>query len=227
MSYKAEFRHRASIDSAFLLFGPKNLVEYIARAVVPHLALEIKKSCLMNLPVIIAQDEVEELPPIEVNEDSPSSEELTPTPSRPVETQQRPIRPPRPQSIPARPASPTPRLFHAEEESAEAVFKKLPKAPTDTPDLNIPKRNPLMYELVQRNSLWWDSCDSEVSLEFDEYLSLDDPRTAMTNLMTINEGNKSTRWWQSSDISFQTQIFSLFLWNYCANLPTLKDNYVI
>ena len=166
----------------------------------------------MNLPVIIAQDEVE------VNEDSPSSEELTPTPSRPVvESQQRPVRPPRPQSIPARPASPTPRLFHADEESAEAVFKKLPEAPTDTPDLNIPKRNPLMYELVQRNSLWWDSCDSEVSLEFDEYLSLDDPRTAMTNLMTINEGNKSTRWWQSSDFSFLNQIF-----NFCYATTSLR-----
>ena len=66
---------------------------------------------------------------------------------------------------------------------------KLPQAPTDTPEVHIPKRNPLMYQLVQRNSLWWDSCDSEVSLEFDEYLSFDDPRSSF--MTTIEEGNSA------------------------------------
>ena len=61
-------------------------------------------------------------------------------------------------------------------------------------------RNPMMYQLVpQKSTLWWDSCDSEMSQEFDEYISLESNK----NLSIIGEedvlsqpGNirSSTRW---------------------------------
>ena len=66
---------------------------------------------------------------------------------------------------PVRP--PPPKIFGQEDDPQVKV--DLPEAPTTVPDINLQPRNPKLYELVsmsQDASFWWDSVDSDETLQF-------------------------------------------------------------
>ena len=99
--------------------------------------------------------------------------------------------------------APPPKLFSENEETLSQVLEQIPTISTEEPDVKVPERNPKMYQLVQMNScssFWWDSTDSDNSLEFDHSLDYPDifepdsgsdirPLSFGSNLIKFSDGN--------------------------------------